>query len=81
MTVNASAPLVERLGARFKQGLQESSDFRGDLSIVVDPATVGEVARYLKEEEGFDYLLYATAVDWPARDKRFRARTMWCSTV
>src|SRR4030081_4163579 len=71
MTVSASAPLVERLGERFKQALQESSDFRGDLSIVVDPAAVVEVARYLKDEEGFDYLLYATAVDWPARDPRF----------
>ncbi|HYS02824.1 MAG TPA: NADH-quinone oxidoreductase subunit C [Candidatus Eisenbacteria bacterium] len=71
MTVTASTSLVERLGERFKQALQESSDFRGDLSIVVDPAALVEVARYLKDEEGFDYLLYATAVDWPARDPRF----------
>jgi NADH-quinone oxidoreductase subunit C len=71
MTVSATAPLVERLGERFKDALQETSDFRGDLSIVVDPASVVDLARYLKEEEGFDYLLYATAVDWPARDPRF----------
>src|SRR3979411_1091341 len=71
MTVSATAPLVERLSERFKQALQESSDFRGDLSIVVDPASVVGVARYLKAEEGFDYLLYATAVDWPAPDPRF----------
>jgi NADH-quinone oxidoreductase subunit C len=71
MAVSATAPLVERLGERFKQALQESSDFRGDLSIVVAPEAVVDVARYLKEEEGFDYLLYATAVDWPARDPRF----------
>jgi NADH-quinone oxidoreductase subunit C len=71
MTVSATAPLVERLGERFKQALQESSEFRGDLSIVVEPAALVDVARYLKEQEGFDYLLYATAVDWPARDPRF----------
>jgi len=71
MAVSATAPLVERLGERFKQALQESSDFRGDLSIVVTAEAVVDVARYLKEEEGFDYLLYATAVDWPARDPRF----------
>jgi NADH-quinone oxidoreductase subunit C len=71
MTVSATAPLVERLGERFKQALQESSEFRGDLSVVVAPSSVVEVARYLKEEEGFDYLLYATAVDWPTRDPRF----------
>ena len=63
--------LVERLGNRFTQALRESSDFRGDLSIVVDPNSVVEVARYLRDEEGFDYFLYATAVDWPARDPRF----------
>jgi len=71
MTVSATAPLVERLGERFKQALQESSEFRGDLSVVVAPSSVVEVARYLKEEEGFDYLLNATAVDWPTRDPRF----------
>src|SRR3989475_240752 len=63
--------LVERLGHRFTQALRESSDFRGDLSIVVDPGAVVDVARYLRDEEGFDYFLYATAVDWPARDPRF----------
>ena len=63
--------LVENLGSRFKEALQESSDFRGDLSIVVDPSAVVDVARYLRDEEGFDYFLYATAVDWPARDPRF----------
>ena len=63
--------LVEDLGSRFKEALRESSDFRGDLSIVVDPSAVVDVARYLRDEEGFDYFLYATAVDWPARDPRF----------
>ncbi len=49
--------LVERLGNRFTQALRESSDFRGDLSIVVDPNSVVDVARYLRDEEGFDYFL------------------------
>jgi NADH-quinone oxidoreductase subunit C len=71
VSVSANDTLVERLGNRFKQALQESSDFQGDLSIVVDPSAVVAVARYLKEEEDFDYFLYATAVDWPARDPRF----------
>jgi NADH:ubiquinone oxidoreductase subunit C len=71
MSVCATQTLVQRIGEKFKTALQESSDFRGDLSIVVDPGSVVEVARYLKAEEGFDYFLYATAVDWPARDPRF----------
>src|SRR5260370_14001999 len=71
MSVNASDSLVQRLRDRFKEALRESSDFRGDLSIVVEPSSVVEVARYLRDDEGFDYFLYATAVDWPARDPRF----------
>jgi NADH-quinone oxidoreductase subunit C len=71
MSVNGSDSLVQRLGDRFKEALRESSDFRGDLSIVVEPSAVVEVARYLRDDEGFDYFLYATAVDWPARDPRF----------
>jgi NADH-quinone oxidoreductase subunit C len=71
MSVNTSDTLVQRISSRIGPALQESSDFRGDLSIVVAPGSVVEVARYLKEQEGFDYFLYATAVDWPARDPRF----------
>jgi NADH-quinone oxidoreductase subunit C len=69
--VSAIDALVQRIGDRFTDALQESSDFRGDLSVVLRPGAVVDVARYLKAEEGFDYLLYAAAVDWPARDPRF----------
>src|SRR5207253_10280239 len=71
MSVTAADRLVERVGNRFTGGLRESSDFRGDLSIVIEPSAVVEVARYLRDDEGFDYFLYATAVDWPAREPRF----------
>jgi NADH-quinone oxidoreductase subunit C len=71
MSLSANDALVQRLGSRFGKALTETSDFREDLSIVVDPNSVVEVARHLKEVEGFDYFLYATAVDWPARDPRF----------
>ena len=71
MSVNTTSTLVERIGSRFGAAIQESSDFRGDLSIVVDPPALVDLARYLKQDEGFDYFLYNTAVDWPARDPRF----------
>jgi NADH-quinone oxidoreductase subunit C len=71
MSVNPSDTLVQRIRARFATAVQETSDFRGDLSVVIEPSALLDVARYLKAEEGFDYLLYATAVDWPARDPRF----------
>jgi NADH-quinone oxidoreductase subunit C len=63
--------LVQQLSNRFPDALQEHGEFRGELTIVVDPARLVEVARFLKEEQGFDYFLYNTAVDWPARQPRF----------
>src|SRR5438874_11993000 len=71
MSVRPTDALVQRIGDRFKQALQESSDFRGDLSVVVEPGALMELARYLKEDDGFDYFLYATAVNWHARNPRF----------
>ena len=71
MAVKETGTLVERISSRFPQALKESSDFRGDLSVVIDSAALVEVARFLKQEEGFDYFLFNTAVDWPARDPRF----------
>lgn len=68
---SATNALVQRINEAFPGALQESSDFRGDLSIVIEPASVLEVARHLKDTEGFNYFLYAAAVDWPARDPRF----------
>ncbi len=65
--------LARKLNERFPGALLEQVDFRGDLTIVVQPDRLVEVARFLKEdpELRFDYLLYATAVDWPARQPRF----------
>ncbi len=71
MSEGAANALVQRINSAFPGSIQESSDFRGDLSIVVESESVLEVARHLKQTEGFDYFLYATAVDWPAREPRF----------
>jgi NADH-quinone oxidoreductase subunit C len=71
MTVTVNETIVQRLRDQFKDTVRESAEFRGDLCVVIDPRSVLDVARYLKEKEGFDYFLYNTAVDWPARDPRF----------
>ena len=65
--------LVRRVQERFPGALQEHGEFRGDLTLLVDPARLVEVARFLKEDPdlGFTYLLYNTAVDWPLRQPRF----------
>jgi NADH-quinone oxidoreductase subunit C len=65
--------LVRKVNERFPGALLESVEFRGDHSILVDGQKLVEVARFLKEdpELDFTYLLYNTAVDWPARQPRF----------
>jgi len=71
MTESTANELVRKIQDAFPGAIQESSNFRGDLSVVVDPDSVLEVARHLKDVEGYNYFLYATAVDWPAREPRF----------
>jgi NADH-quinone oxidoreductase subunit C len=68
-----TATLVQRVQERFPSALMDHSEFRGDLTLLVDPGRLVEVARFLKEEPelGFTYFLYNTAVDWPARQPRF----------
>jgi len=65
--------VIGKLQERFPDAIQEHAEFRGDLTLVVAPARLVDVARFLKEDPDlrFDYLLYATAVDWPARAPRF----------
>jgi NADH-quinone oxidoreductase subunit C len=65
--------LVKKVENRFPGALTEHVLFGGDLSLVVEPARLIEVARLLKDDPSldFNYFLYATAVDWPARQPRF----------
>ncbi len=73
MRESLGAVLGRKVGERFPGAIQEQQEFRGDLTVVLDPARLVDVARFLKEDPKlrFDYLLYATAVDWPARQPRF----------
>ncbi len=51
----------------------ETSDFRGDFTVVVPAEKITEVAKILKEDEelAFDLIEDVTAVDWAKRKGRF----------
>jgi NADH-quinone oxidoreductase subunit C/D len=59
----SATAVLDRIGGRFPDAL--SVDPRG--ALVVRPSALPEVARALRDEDGFDYLANLTAVDWPDR--------------
>jgi NADH-quinone oxidoreductase subunit C len=69
--------LLDRLGQTIKTGLGDSvtgyAVDRGELTITVRAADIVEVATFLRNDPGcrFECIVDVTAVDWPAREKRF----------
>jgi len=63
--------LVKRYKARFGGGIVEEWLDRKQAILVVAADRLLEIARYTRDEEGFDLLVDLTAVDWPKREKRF----------
>jgi NADH-quinone oxidoreductase subunit C len=62
---------VKRYKARFGGGIVEAWLDRKQAILVVAADRFLEIARYTRDEEGFDLLVDLTAVDWPKREKRF----------
>ena len=63
--------LTERLTGVFGAAILETSSYLGQHFVVVEPAVVVDVIRYLKTEEAYDFLVDLTAVDFPQRPARF----------
>ena len=57
---------VERVQEKFAQDIVEAHAFRGDETLVIRPAALKAVAKFLKEapELNFDFLMDLTAVDY-----------------
>ena len=57
---------LQRVQERFAQDIVETHAFRGDETVVVRPAALQAVAKFLKEtpELDFNFLMDATAVDF-----------------
>ncbi len=63
--------LVKRYKSRFGGSVAEAWLDRKQAILVVAGDRLLEIARYSRDEEGFDLLVDLTAVDWPKREKRF----------
>lgn len=63
--------IAASLAERFDGAVQE---FRGDVTVIVGPDKIVEVARTLRDEEHFELLSELTAVDyWPRQAPRMHA--------
>jgi NADH-quinone oxidoreductase subunit C len=80
-TVKAAAPappqlpldneLSRRYRERFGAAILDALEDRKQSILILDAKHLLEIARYSRDEEGFDLLEDYTAVDWPRREKRF----------
>lgn len=70
MTITA-ASTVETVRNKFPQAIVETTDFRGEQTIVLEPASLVEVCSFLHDDLQYSLLETITAVDWPERVPRF----------
>jgi NADH-quinone oxidoreductase subunit C len=73
--VMASTPwndeLTAALTATFGGSILETAAYAGQEFLLADAAAIPAVLEYLKDQQGFDYLVDLTAVDYPQREARF----------
>jgi NADH-quinone oxidoreductase subunit C len=62
---------VRALNESVPGALVDAAEPLGELTIVVDPARIVDVARHLKDDQKFLRLSTVTAVDWHPADPRF----------
>jgi NADH dehydrogenase I D subunit len=65
--------ILDRLRERFPNEVVTVDQYRGDDSIVIQPSSVLDVARFVRDDPqlGFDLLLDVTTVDYIGQDDRF----------
>ena len=56
---------------KFPEYVTDSHAFRGDETVVIKREALLEVAGYLRDGLGFEFLMDLTAVDYPGREERF----------
>ena len=65
-------PIATGLKERFGESVKECLSYRGQDFVVAELSAAASILEHLKSEEGFDYLVDITAVDYPEREgKRF----------
>lgn len=63
--------LPGRIKGRFGDRIGEPLTYREQDFVVADLDAVEDLLAFLRDEEGFDYLVDLTAVDYPKKEKRF----------
>jgi NADH-quinone oxidoreductase subunit C len=64
-------PLIADLAAAVPGAVLEAYEFVGETTAKIAPEHLVAACRYLKDKEGFTYLVDQTAVDWKDRQPRF----------
>lgn len=67
----SSRPLIAGLAAAVPGAVLEAYEFVGETTAKIAPEHLVAACRYLKDQEGFTYLVDETAVDWKDRQPRF----------
>jgi len=62
-------PDVAALAATIDGSVLAADRFAGDVTITVPRESIVEICRFLKEEQGYTFLVDLTAVDWPEREE------------
>lgn len=66
-----AASTVELVREKFAQAVLETSDFRGEQTIVLSPESLVTVCAFLQKNLRYNFLSTITAVDWLERIPRF----------
>ena len=71
--MNPKEIIVNKVKDRFSSAVEEISEFVGDLSITISKDKILELAKFLKDDPGLEFLMCkdVTAIDWATRKNRF----------
>ena len=63
--------IIQALQARFSHAIRETTEFRGETTLLVDAAAIVDICRVLKEEYGFNYCVDICGADRFTEEERF----------
>ncbi|MGK9477576.1 NADH-quinone oxidoreductase subunit C [Melioribacter sp. OK-6-Me] len=65
--------ITSKIKEKFGESVFEITEFRGDVSISVDPNKIVEIAEFLKNDDDLQFVMCKdiTAIDWATRKNRF----------
>jgi NADH-quinone oxidoreductase subunit C len=78
-----NAAVLDRVRSQFSSRIVDAKEYRGDLSIWLQPAALPDVAAFLREDPELQYILLSsvTGVDYLGRQPRFEVVYHFTSLV